>query len=320
MSKIVGDDMNIIHLKYVVEVAKTKSISKAAENLFMGQPNLSRSIKELEQDLGITIFRRNSKGIELTTDGEEFVQYAKKILFEVEEVEKKYKKSTIKKEKFSIVVPRASYVEESFLHFMNEFNLSHPMDIIYKETNSLKAINKVLQGEYRLGIIRFRSFFEKYFQDMFHEKGLEHRTITEFTYRLIVSKNHPLTKLEHVTYYDLENYIEVCHADPYVPNMPFSSVKRLELSENIHKRISVYERASQFDLLENVANTFMWVSPIPKRILDKYNLVEIEVEENQNIYKDVLIYRSGYRLTDIDKRFIDSLCVVKRDIIDKKKI
>ncbi len=319
MSKTVGDDMNIIHLKYVVEVAKTKSISKAAENLFMGQPNLSRSIKELEQDLGITIFRRNSKGIELTTDGEEFVQYAKKILFEVEEVEKKYKKSTIKKEKFSIVVPRASYVEESFLHFMNEFNLSHPMDIIYKETNSLKAINKVLQGEYRLGIIRFRSFFEKYFQDMFHEKGLEHRTITEFTYRLIVSKNHLLTKLEHVTYHDLENYIEVCHADPYVPNIPFSSVKRLELSENIHKSISVYERASQFDLLENVANTFMWVSPIPKRILDKYNLVEIEVEENQNIYKDVLIYRSGYRLTDIDKRFIDSLCVVKREIIDKKK-
>ena len=62
--------MNLIHLKYVVEVAKTKSISKAAENLFMGQPNLSRSIKELEQDLGITIFRRNSKGIELTSDGD----------------------------------------------------------------------------------------------------------------------------------------------------------------------------------------------------------------------------------------------------------
>ncbi len=311
--------MNIIHLKYVVEVAKTKSISKAAENLFMGQPNLSRSIKELEQDLGITIFRRNSKGIELTTDGEEFVQYAKKILFEVEEVEKKYKKSTIKKEKFSIIVPRASYVEETFLRFMNEFNLSNPMDIIYKETNSLKTINKVLQGEYRLGIIRFRSFFEKYFQDMFLEKGLEHQIITEFTYRLIVSKNHPLTKLEHVTYHDLENYIEVCHPDPYVPNMPFSSVKRLELSENIQKRISVYERASQFDLLENVENTFMWVSPIPKRILDKYNLVEIEVEENQNIYKDILIYRSGYQLTDIDKRFIDRLGRVKREIIDKKE-
>ena len=317
MYKIVGDSVNLIHLKYVVEIAKTKSISKAAENLFMGQPNLSRSIKELEKDLGITIFKRNSKGIELTSDGEEFVQYAKKILFEVEEVEKKYKEPILKKEKFSIVVPRATYIEESFLHFMNGFDLFQPMDIIYKETNSFKAINKVLQGEYRLGIIRFRSSFEKYFHDMFREKGLEYRTITEFTYRLIVSKQHPLLTLQQVTYDDLQDYIEVCHPDPYVPNIPFSSVKRLELSENINKRISVYERASQFDLLENVKNTFMWVSPIPKRILEKYNLVEIEVSENQNIYKDVFIYRSGYQLTDIDKRFIDSVCVIKRKMIDK---
>ena len=55
--------MNILHLKYAVEVAKTRSISKAAENLYMGQPNLSRAIKELEESLGITIFRRTTKGI-----------------------------------------------------------------------------------------------------------------------------------------------------------------------------------------------------------------------------------------------------------------
>ena len=62
--------MNILHLKYAVEVAKTKSISKAAENLYMGQPNLSRAIKELEESLGIIIFERNTKGITVTPDGE----------------------------------------------------------------------------------------------------------------------------------------------------------------------------------------------------------------------------------------------------------
>lgn len=72
--------MNLMHLKYVVEIDKTRSISKAAENLYMGQPNLSRSIKELEQSLQITIFKRTPKGIEVTPDGEEFIQYAKKFL------------------------------------------------------------------------------------------------------------------------------------------------------------------------------------------------------------------------------------------------
>ena len=64
--------MNILHLKYAVEIAKTKSISRVAENLYMGQPNLSRAIKELEDNLNITIFNRNSKGITITPEGEEF--------------------------------------------------------------------------------------------------------------------------------------------------------------------------------------------------------------------------------------------------------
>ena len=72
--------MNILHLKYAVEIAKTKSISRAAENLYMGQPNLSRAIKELEDNLNITIFNRNSKGITITPEGEEFLQYARRII------------------------------------------------------------------------------------------------------------------------------------------------------------------------------------------------------------------------------------------------
>ena len=55
--------MNTLHLKYAVEVERTGSISRAAENLFMGQPNLSKAIRELEETTGITIFKRTSKGV-----------------------------------------------------------------------------------------------------------------------------------------------------------------------------------------------------------------------------------------------------------------
>ena len=76
----------------------------------------------------------------------------------------------------------------------------------------------------------------------------------------------------------------------------------------------IYERASQFDLLENLDNTFMWVSPVPKEFLDKYNLVEIKCNDNVNEYRDVLIFRKGYHLTDIDKRFLTILCDIKREV------
>ena len=82
--------MNVIYLKYAVAVAKAGSLNKAAEELFVAQPNLSRAIKELEKELGTVIFERTSKGISLTPDGEKLVAYGKKIIREIEEVEAEF--------------------------------------------------------------------------------------------------------------------------------------------------------------------------------------------------------------------------------------
>ena len=79
--------MNILHMKYAVEVAKVGSLNKAAETLLIAAPNVSRSIKELEADIGISIFERTTKGMELTPEGEEFINYAKGILNQIDEVE-----------------------------------------------------------------------------------------------------------------------------------------------------------------------------------------------------------------------------------------
>lgn len=299
--------MNLMSLRYVVEIDRTRSISKAAENLYMSQPNLSRAIKDLEQLLHITVFKRTNKGIEVTAEGEEFIQYAKKILADVEFVEKRYQNKEKIEEKFSILGPRASYIGYAFLMFTKHLNQSKTMEITYKETNSLKAINKVLQGEYRLGIIRYRSSFEKYYQEMFLEKGLESKLIYEFKYHLLVNETNPLCRLKEVKANDLNDFIEVCYPDPYVPNLPFSDVKKIEFSNAIKKRIYIYERATKLDLLENLDNTFMWVSPIPQALLNKYHLVELEAIDNNSLFKDVLIYKKGYQFTKIDCDFLNIL-------------
>ena len=72
--------MNLLHMKYAVEIARTNSINKAAETLYVGQSALSRAVKELENGLGITIFERSAKGMFLTPDGEVFIRQAEGVL------------------------------------------------------------------------------------------------------------------------------------------------------------------------------------------------------------------------------------------------
>lgn len=307
--------MNVMHMKYAVEIANTKSISKAAENLYMGQPNLSRAIKELEESLGITIFKRTTKGISVTPEGEEFLQYAKRIISQVEEVEEIYRNGKSKKQRFSVCVPRASYISDAFAEFAKNIDTSVSAEIFYKETNSMRTINNIVKEDYNLGIIRYQSSFDKYFTSMFNEKKLMHETITEFSYVLLMSKSHPLADKEKIELKDLANYIEISHADPYVPSLPLIDVKKAELSESVDKHIFVFERGSQFVLLEKVPTTFMWVSPIPDELLEKYSLVQKKCIGNTKVYKDVLIYRKGYKLTELDDAFITEVCTAKRKIM-----
>lgn len=296
--------MNILHLKYAIEVERTRSINKAAENLFMGQPNLSRAIRDLEHSLGITIFKRTSKGMTPTPQGEEFLQHAKRIVAEIDKVEALYKNSGDGKTRFSVSVPRASYVSAAFAQFAAELP-DGPAEIFYKETNSLKTINNLLQADYRLGIIRYQKTFESYFKTMLHEKDILSEPIAEYSCRLLIAASDPLTNKEDIILSDLAEYTEIGNPDHYVPSLPFTDAIKAESSEYVTRRIYVYERASQFDILSKVPKTFMWVSSIPDDLLTRYGLVQIPCSANEKIYRDLLIYRKGYHFTPLDRRFIE---------------
>ena len=300
-----------MHMKYAYEVARAGSLSRASETLFVAIPNISRSIKELEADLGITIFDRTAKGMRLTPDGEEFMNYAKRILSQIDEVEQLYKGDLPRKQQFSISVPRASYIAEAFAEFSKSLT-KDGAELFYKETNTSRTIKNILEHDYKLGILRYADTYDVHFKAMLEEKNLSYELVTEFTYRLVMSKDHPLATKDEVTFDDLAQYIEVAHADPYVPSLPLSKVVKEELPDNIARRIFVFERASQFELLSRNPETFMWVSPIPQSLLDRYQLIEKNCSQNTKRYKDVLIYRNNYRLSALDHQFITALCQTKR--------
>ena len=303
--------LNLLHMKYAIEVAKAVSINKAAEVLMVAAPTVSRSIKELETDFGITIFERTQNGTKLTPEGEEFINYAKGILRQIDEIERFYKTGAPKKQKFSISVPRACYISEAFALFSKSLS-KEAAEVFYKETNSQRTIRNMTEHDYKLGIIRYAENYDKYFKSMLEEKGFQYELVTEFTYSLIMSADNPLAKKEVITFDDLTDYIEIAHADPYVPSMPLSKVVKEELPDNIDRRIFIFERASQFDLLSLNPETFMWVSPAPQSLLERYNLVLKKCADNKKVYKDVLIYKNGYKLSKLDRQFITELCESKR--------
>lgn len=228
--------MNLQHMKYAVAVAETGSINKAADRLFVGQSNLSRAIKELENSLGVAIFERSAHGMELTPEGGVFLRYAEN--------------------------------------------------------------------------------YDRYYKELVEEKGLRCELVAEFRYALLMSKDCPLAQQESITYEDLKNYIRVAYADPYVPSLPTSEVRREELPDDINRRIYVFERASRFELLSRNPQAFMWVSPVSQELLERYSLVHRPCVDSRRRYKDVLIYRQDYTLSPLDKQFIAQLIATKRELPD----
>lgn len=308
--------MNILHLKYAVEVERTSSITKAAENLFMGQPNLSRSIKDLEETLGIKIFKRTSKGIVPTPQGEEFLAYAKSILAQIDEMESLYKPDAKNKISFSISVPRASYVSEAFTRFVGELDNSKEIEINYKETNAVRAISNILQNNYNLGIIRYATNYEQLFSNMLDSKDMKGELIVEFPLVILTSRDNPLSSKSNPTMADLEDLIEICHGDPFIPTFSNSDIRKAEFMDIGTKHIYVYERGSQLDLLRSLPNSYMWVSDMPETILKNNNLTTIEIKDvKKRLYRDVLISKKNYRISAVDKMFIDSINKTKDELL-----
>lgn len=300
--------MNLLHLKYVIEVAKAGSISKAASNLYMNQPHLSKTIKDLEENMQIIIFERTSKGVIPTKKGAEFIERAKSIILQVEEMESLYHGYDDKSVHLDICVPRASYVAEAFTNYLSMINFkSKDINVNYRETNSFDTIKAVYEGDANIGIIRFFENEENYFINLLQTKELEYEKIYQFNFQLLVSNDNLLSFKEDIYLNDLGQQIEITHGDISLPKLPLVAKNRNDETRQSQKKITIYERGIQFELLNHLPHTYMWVSPIPQDILKRYNLKMKECVDNNMCCYDLLIKRKGYRLSKEDQGFINGV-------------
>lgn len=304
--------MNIVYLKYAMTVAQAGSLTKAAEELYIAQPNLSRAIKEFEKELGITIFDRNSKGIKLTPDGELLVKAGKKILREIDDAEEEIRGRRARKTVFAVSGPYADYIAAAFAAFTEQLQTEARCEAFYVETAPRNVIANITDRGYKTGIVRYAAHRDRFFKDMLAEKGLRHEMLAEFNKVLLVGKKSPLAAPESVSVKDLAGFTEIAPYDLSVPGMLPDDVRKEELTENVSRRVFVSDRAVRLEIIAENPAAFMWTAPVTERTTARYGLVQVRCADGAMVCKDMLVYPEDYKLTRLDNAFIDALCTAKR--------
>ncbi|KAF5062740.1 LysR family transcriptional regulator [Anaerotignum sp.] len=300
--------MNFTDLKYVIEIDKCGSISLAAKNLYVAQSNLSRAVKELEHEFDIVIFRRTPKGVITTREGQRFLRHAKEIQYQINNLTNAYSDVNDHGVNLKISVPRASYISEVFTNFLDTLDEEENMRIHYCETNSSKTIQNVLDFHYDIGIIRYNVMHEGYYLSLFKLKDLSYRLILEFDYLLLTSKDSIIADKHIRADSDLDGCIEVVHGDERLPTGGYIDLTENDREERCQKKvIYLYERASQFEILSTVPNTYMWVSPVPDETLEKYGLIQKRCGSYAKYMKDVLVFKENHVPKKYEKQLVDKL-------------
>ncbi len=309
--------MNTLHFKYAVEIEKTRSITQAAENLFMAQPNLSKAIKELENTLGITIFRRTSKGVIPTEQGLKFLSYAKQVLIQIDNMKAIHSPDKPQHQKIKISVPRAGYISKALSDYITGFNSFDNIEVYMRETNSIQTIGDVREQNYDFGIIRFNMKHEKYFTDYLREKSLESQILWDFEMNVLFSPEHPLSQEETIEYHELiKSSIEVAQGDNFVPYYSQSGtvIGYLSSEDDITSRqLYMFDRGSMLDALKTVKNSFMLVSPMTNADTARYGLVQKKCIAEDNNFRDIIIYSSGHNLSEAEMKLVNKICAARNE-------
>ena len=306
--------MNIIQFKYAIEVERTGSISQAAENLYMAQPNLSKAIRELEETLGFPVFERTSRGVVPTRRGEEFLKLARGVLLQVEQMEALRDDEPGNVQRLSLSMPRGSYIADGVARFIEALDAQTDMRLSIKETNSVQTVNNVLSGRFRLGIIRYRVQHEAHFLDFLDEKELTFEQVWEYDYEVLLSKAHPTGGRS--TRWIRRGWRTISSSPTATrPCRTLLPCPRRRTAPETAKTAAYSSTNAPTSLKFSAASPPPTCGRRPSRgaILEQWGLVQKKCASNRR-YRDVLIYPRRYTLTEYDRLFIDKLFDARNDI------
>ena len=241
--------MTLQQLKYVIEVARCRSISQAAQNLFISQPSLSNALKELEKEMGITIFSRTNRGILITTEGSEFLGYARQVVEQAELLENRYTQTQSKQQHFSVSAQHYAFAVSAFVRLLKEYDRDE-YEFTLRETKTYEIIDDVQNLRSEIGILYVNEFNKKVIYKFLREGNLTFHELFEAKPHVFISSTNPLVKQDYVTLDDLLPYPYLSFEQGDYNSFYFSEEILSTLSRP--KNIRVSDRATIFNLIKGL--------------------------------------------------------------------
>ena len=296
--------MNITELRYLVAIRKWGSVSAAAKQLYAAQPNVSKALKNLEEEYGIRIFERSSTGMIPTEQGRHFIRQAERVLDEVDRLDLDARSRQSSCAELRVVLTHATYASYATVDFCSRWQTASSCGCISGNPAPWKRWTMYCGGAIIWPLLRYAEEDEDYYRRYCDRHGLHREPVMEFEYRLLTNREGPLAKCEVTDITQLNSYMEVLHGDFQLPGGEDSG---LRWHTNPNRRIHVYERCSQFSILQNLPNAYMWASPMPKRALEQYHLVLRKCPAQRQRMKDVLVYPDRGTLRPEEQTFVQLL-------------
>ena len=197
--------MTLLQLKYIVKIVECGSMNEASHELYVSQPALSSSVKELENELGIEIFTRSSQGIALTVDGAEFLTYARQVLDQASLLEERYKNAKPRKQLCSVSTQHYMFAVEAFVEMIDSTK-SDEYEFTIRETRTKDIINQVANMLSEIGIIYLSDFNKDVIGKLLREKHLEFHPLFRAPLHVFISRDNPLAGKKKVTMDDLKPF------------------------------------------------------------------------------------------------------------------
>ena len=298
--------MNLQYVRYALEIARTGSISKAAENLSVAQPNLSRAVKELESSLNIAIFERTRTGMTVTPEGERLLSSGERILREVDELETMFEGNAVPRETLSLCFPHAAYITEALASFTRDLPADGCYDLTLREVGMQDAVNAVAGGKSRLGIIRVPAHNEPYYTARLSERGLAFERIATLPTIVLTRAVLPAAAGRK----ELADLTAICHTD--MPHDTGNSLPR--------RRITADSPSALRAMLIADPTVYAFTLPQPPAALAdglrQYAITEADMVATSE-WLDLLIHPKFYQPSALDRRLLTQLqqaaaaCAVK---------
>ena len=294
--------MTLQQLRYVIEVAKTGSMNVAAKQLFVSQPSLSMAIRELENDVHISIFERTTKGVVITAEGEEFLGYARQIINQVELLEDKYIEAGQIKKKFGVSAQHYSFAVKAFVEMVKGFDMDK-YEFAIREARTHDVIHDVVTGKSEIGILYTNEFNEKVLNKIFKDNQLEFVHLFTCEGYAYLWKNHPLAGKKVIALEELQDY--PCLSFEQGDNNSFYFAEEILSTYDFKKTIKSNDRATNLNLMVGL-NAFTLCSGIICEELNGCDYIAVKLAEE--VTMDIgYIKRAHMNMSEIGELYIEEI-------------